>query len=382
LKTEQNNLFISSSPAKAIAEDPIKAIELYLVPGIGSSYFRSLVKSMGSPSEVLSASKKSLESVPGIGPQAAEAIVTSDNQKKASELWERLNQVNGRMTSIWDEDYPKNLKEIHDPPVLLFIRGSLPAPNETLIAIVGTRKPTMYGVRQATGLAEGLAQSGIGVVSGMARGIDTASHEGALQAKGRTYAIFGCGIDYIYPPENKSIAQKIEENGALISEFLPGTAPDPGLFPRRNRIISGLCAGVIVVQGGVKSGALITAKLALEQGREVFAVPGNIDEKESSGPHQLIRSGGILVNSAEDVIEELGMTSSGVSAVEVTPESFPQLNPTELEVVQQLSREPVHIDALVQAVRRPVASILADLLNLEMKGWVAQMPGKLFLRSR
>ncbi|MBU1650882.1 DNA-protecting protein DprA, partial [bacterium] len=187
---------------------------------------------------------------------------------------------------------------------------------------------------------------------------------------------------YIYPPENKSIAEKIEHNGALISEFLPGTSPDPGLFPRRNRIISGLCSGVLVVQGGFKSGALITAKLALEQGRDVFAIPGNVDDKESQGPHQLIRAGGILVNSSQEIIAELGFTEGSDKFPEIKREKMPQLNPTELEVAQRLSHDPIHIDQLVQDLNKPVSSILADLLNLEMKGWVKQLPGKLFIRNR
>jgi DNA processing protein len=245
------------------------------------------------------------------------------------------------------------------------------------VAVVGTRDPSLYGVRQGHRIAEDLARQGIGIISGMARGVDSAAHEGCLQAKGRTYAVFGCGIDVIYPSENKTLAEKIEASGGLISEFLPGTRPDPGLFPRRNRVISGLSVGVLVVQGTEKSGALITARSALEQNREVFALPGNVEEARSRGAHHLIRQGAALITSAEDILAEIGVQLRSRTSLE-RAESLPALNPSEEAVVKKLSADPIHIDNLVRELERPVPSVLADLLSLEMKGWVVQLPGKLF----
>ncbi len=374
----QDALFPPSvSPGEAIRKDPRGALRLLSVPGVGSVHFRALVRAFGNPDEVFRQSLKALESVPGIGPRRAQAIARFDCDKSVDEALKILHEVNARIISIWDGDYPPNLKEIHDPPALLFVRGDVPETNETCVAIVGTRSPNHYGLDHTRVLAGALAQEGIGIVSGMARGIDSAAHEGALKAKGKTYAVFGCGVDYIYPPENKRLAEQIEAGGGLLTEFLPGTKPDAGLFPRRNRVISGLCSAVVVMQGGEKSGALITARCALEQNREVLALPGNVNDKLSAGPHRLIREGAAVVTSAADVLNAIGWrrTADGSSN---RPVSKPSLNPSEEAVARRLSCEPVHIDRLVQELNKPVSSVLADLLGLEMKGWVVQLPGKLF----
>ncbi len=365
------------SPGKAIKDDPVGALTLFHANGIGSARFRALLSAFGCPSEVLGASERALKEVPGIEAVTAAAIHAASQEAAGNELLNKLTTCAARMVSIWDESYPRQLKEIHDPPALLFFRGELPLRNEPCIAIVGTRTPSNYGMKQAHQIAAELAGAGAAIISGMARGIDTAAHDGALAGKGKTFAVFGCGIDIVYPSENQSLAERIAASGGLISEFLPGTQPDGGLFPRRNRIISGLCRAVLVIQGSVTSGAMITARCALEQNREVFALPGNVEDRRSRGPHQLLREGAILVESAADLVRELEMNKSAGDP-QATKLSLPALNPSEEGLIARLGADPVHIDQLVRELNRSVASILADLLGLEMKGWVAQMPGKLF----
>jgi DNA processing protein len=378
MRSELPTLFPEKrDPGKVVHEDPAATLTLFNATGVGSARFRALLGAFGSPAEALIASERSLKEVPGVDSVTAAAIRKAGENGEGLKLWDVLNQCDGRLISIWDDEYPKRLKEIHDPPALLFVRGELPHSEEACVAIVGTRNPSLYGIKQSHVIAADLATAGVAVASGMARGIDSSGHEGALQGKGRTYAVFGCGVDIIYPSENKSLAEKIIESGALISEFLPGTQPDPGLFPRRNRIISGLSLGVLVVQGAETSGALITARYALEQNRDVFALPGHVEDRRSQGPHRLIRQGAILVESAQDILRELGVGPGSEKKPANIP--LPPLNPSESDVVGKLSSDPLHIDSLVRELNRPVASVLADLLGLEMKGWVEQLPGKLFI---
>ncbi len=376
---EQAALFVQKFDlGSSIQADPVAALTLFDVSGVGSARYRALLKAFGSPDAALKASDHALREIPGIDVVTASAIRQADQERFGEKLWRMLNAQQARLVSIWDLDYPTILQEIHDPPALLFVRGELPSAELPCLAIVGTRNPTLYGIKQAHQIASELAAAGFGVVSGLARGIDTAAHEGALQGKGKTYAIFGCGIDVIYPEENKSMALKIVESGGLISEFLPGTKPDGGLFPRRNRIISGLSRGVLVVQGSETSGAMITARCALEQNREVFALPGSVEDRRSRGPHELIRQGATLVESAQCLFRELGSKVSPESLKAHRPQ-LPALNPSEQVVLTKLSSVPIHIDTLVRELELPVSSVLADLLGLEMKGWVAQLPGKLFV---
>ncbi|MFH1863030.1 MAG: DNA-processing protein DprA [bacterium] len=369
------------SPGKSISEDPIGALTLFSVPNIGSARFRALLVALGSPEKVFQAGLRALREVPGIDDTIANSILQNADLRVGERLVQKLEEAGARIISIWDSNYPAKLKEIHDPPAFLFVRGKVPEQEKQCIAIVGTRKPSIYGVRQAYRLAEELAYRGVAVVSGMARGIDTAAHGGCLQAKGETYAIFGSGIDVIYPTENRSLAQKIEATGGLISEFLPGTNPDSGLFPRRNRIISGLSSGVLVVQGSRTSGAMITARCAIEQNRDVFALPGNADDQRSQGPHDLIRQGATLVEKVDDILGIFGSQAQSKNAAEYSL-SLPSLNQTESELLVKMSEEPVHIDQLVNETGNSVQSILADLLGLEMKGWIEQLPGKFFTLKR
>jgi DNA processing protein len=374
IKLFQNN----HDPAQAIKQDPLSLLTLLNVPGIGAVRLRALLGAFGTPSRVLNAGVNSLCGVPGIDTVTASAIRGIKTNGEAEKILSALELCSARMVSIWDEEYPKILKEIHDPPAILFIRGILPDSKQPTLAIVGTRDPSLYGIQQSHRIAEELAQQGINIVSGMARGVDTSAHEGCLQGNGLTYAVFGCGIDHIYPPENRSLAEKIRGNGGLISEFPPGIQPDPGLFPRRNRLISGLSLGVLVVQGDLKSGALITARCALEHNREVFALPGSVEDRRSRGPHSLIREGATLINNAKDILESLGTEFDG-ELEETRQRNIATLISSEQNLIIKLSHEPIHIDQLVRELKLPVQSVLADLLGLEMKGLINQLPGKLFV---
>ncbi len=277
-----------------------------------------------------------------------------------------------------ENNYPGLLKKIYDPPKELYVRGDMNILNSRCIAIVGTRKATHYGKESAKRLAYELSKNGFTIVSGLAEGIDTEAHKGALDAGGKTIAVFGCGIDQIFPSENRKLAEKIEENGALISEYGPGAAAAKWTFPRRNRIISGLSVGTVMVEGHWESGAMITAKLALEEGREVFAVPGNIELDQSKGPHWLIKQGAKLVENVDDILEEFNMKR--LSDGEKTRKAdHSQLSIDEIKIVSQLSHEPKHIDDISAQSKLSVHEALGLLSVLEIKGAVKQLPGKYFI---
>ena len=290
----------------------------------------------------------------------------------------------------WDEPlYPQMLREIYDPPTLLYVKGNAELLNRHAIAIVGTRRPTPYGNQMAERLARDLAARGLLIVSGLARGIDATAHKGALSSpQGATVGILGCGIDVIYPKENRKIFAEIEERGAIISEFPMGTFPAPQNFPIRNRIIAGMARGVVVVEGAQYSGSLITARLAMESGREVFAVPGNATQPASFGPNQLIKQGAKLVTGWEDVIEELPTpiraelvpveTTNGAERASLVEES---LGPAEKTLYALLEVDTSkHVDELVEQSRMNSSEVLSTLFELEMKGLVQQLPGKQFLK--
>jgi len=283
---------------------------------------------------------------------------------------------------LGDEDYPEILKNIHDPPAVIYIKGQLLPQDKKAIAIVGTRVPTPYGLRVAGRLASELSQLGITIISGLALGIDAQAHEGALEANGRTLAVLGSAVDEIFPRQNQKLAERIIENGALVSEFVLGTKPDHWTFPQRNRIISGLSLGTIVIEGGYKSGAMITAKLALEQGREVFAVPGNVELEQSKGPHWLIKQGAKLTESIDDVLEELKHVISvrPVSSVNsVEKPDYSNLSDDEKQVIGLLSKEPRHIDELSRLSGLEISKIATPLLSLELKRLIKPLPGKYFI---
>jgi len=356
------------------------------IPNLGPVTIKKLWEHFGSIRAVWQAGAEEIWKVEGLNRPAAKAFLEHREQIKLEEEWEAVEREKITVITLEDENYPKNLKYIYDPPPVLFVKGKLDF--EKAVAIVGTRKASHYGLEVSKKLAEGLASVGIVVVSGLALGIDTAAHQGALAAGGKTIAVLGSGLDIIYPPQNRILAQDIWKSGCLLSEFPLGTKSEKGNFPRRNRIISGLSLGVIVVEGQYDSGAMITAKLALEQGREVFAVPGNVQSEQAKGPHWLIKQGAKLVETVEDVLEELKFelpavpppSSSAPKALEIKQASL-NLLPEEQKIFSLLSREPKHLDAIAVESGLSVPQVSSLLMMLELKNIVRQLPGKFFVIS-
>ncbi|MDH3251283.1 MAG: DNA-processing protein DprA, partial [Ignavibacteria bacterium] len=282
-----------------------------------------------------------------------------------------------------DPRYPENLRKIYDPPPFLFVRGTLASDDRYAVAMVGTRSPSAYGTRMAERFAEGLAGLGIPVVSGLARGIDTIVHETTVHAGGRTLAVIGSGIDVVYPAENRTLFERISEEGAIVSEFEMGTKPDAGNFPRRNRIISGMTLGTLVVETGIQGGAMITAGTALDQNREVFAVPSPVTDRRPSGTNQLIREGkALLVESVDHIITELGPRLKGLLNTDARTPPIPlQLTLFEQQLFDAVTDDPLHVDVIAERAGIAIADALVHLLALEFKGAIRQLRGKLFVRT-
>jgi len=354
-------------------------LALNKIKDIGPVLIKSLIERFGSAEAAWGSDVDLLKDVSGFGSITAKAF--ADGRKTVAVDEEMLilsKHKDVKVFTLADKEYPGNLKNIYDPPPVLYLKGNIP--QKKAIAIVGTRSASHYGLEVAERLAFELSSLGFTIVSGMAEGIDTAAHKGALRAEGSTVAVFGCGLDIIFPPSNQELAVEIVEKGALVSEFALGTPPDKWTFPKRNRIISGLSLGVIVVEGNYDSGAMITAKQALDQGREVFAVPGMIDNHKSKGPHWLIKQGAKLIESVEDIFEELRMSMPEVRSGQIkVKKDFSCLSEKELVLVQTLSDEPVHIDVLPIKTKLPIHEISGLLAQLEIKGFVRQLPGKNFI---
>jgi len=369
-------------------------LALSLTPGLGPTRARKLVEHFGSPEAVVRASLTELEAAT-IQAVSAQSIATGKSGEFAREELARAAAAGITVLSASDPLYPRRLKEIYDPPIILYVRGDAEQLNKPGIAMVGTRHPTPYGSGMAERLACDLAAQGLVIISGMARGVDTASHRGAISAKGKTVAVFGTGVDVIYPKENSRLSEQILSfGGALISEFPLGTFAAPQNFPIRNRILSGMSCGVLVVEAAEYSGTRITARLALEQNRDVFAVPGNVTNKNSWGPNTLIKQGAKLVATWEDVWEDLptevrlALTppSTAESQSESSASLFPDdgLPPHERRILSLLKAdEATHIDELVEKLESELSSseIFAALFELELNGKVRQMPGKNFVKS-
>lgn len=353
---------------------------LSAVPGIGPSKMRSLIGRFRSVKEIFEASRDALTEVAGIDRKIADNIKSFDGKQFAKEQLKQLDKTGARLITFWDDEYPPQLKQIYDPPAFLFVKGSFIPEDKYSIGIVGTRLPSNYGKLVAEKLCSELARSGLTVVSGLAYGIDTLAHRHALQSGSRTLAVLGSGVDVIYPNENMRLAEKITENGALVSEFPLGTGPDRTNFPRRNRIICGLSLGIVVVEAGKKSGALITAEMALEQNREVFAVPGNIDSVKSLGTNDLIKQGAKMVTSAEDILEELEPQLAPFMRKESPGVAAQPLSEDERALWEFLSNEPKHVDEIASNLGQSTSKVLSVLLSLELKNLVRQHPGKLFVR--
>jgi len=357
-------------------------LRLSSVPRIGPQKIRALIARFKTPENVFSASARDLITVPGIDKKLASHILhhTTD-ETYADEQLKRLNKLGGRIITLWDKEYPDLLRKIYDPPAFLFILGKFKEIDARPLALVGTRHPTPYGQRVAESLTRELAQHAITIVSGCARGVDTIVHSTALKCGTRTIAVIGSGLDVPYPPENKKLMDRIADDGVVLSEFPMGTKPDAPNFPRRNRIISGLSLGTIVIESAEDGGALITATTALDQDREVFAVPGNITEKRSSGPNKLIRDGRAkLVTNAQDIFDELA-SQLHLAYDQHDNKTQMDLTPTEQLLFEFLSGDPIHIDVLSEKTELSTSDTLVTLLSLEFKGLVRQLPGKLFIRS-
>jgi DNA processing protein len=369
-------------------------LALALTPGLGPTKSRKLVEHFGTPEAVFRASLTELEAT-GIQAVSAQSLATGKSAELAREELARAAAAGVTVISMDDPAYPPRLKEIYDPPLTLYVRGSLEVLTMPGVAMVGTRHPTPYGSGMAERLACDLATHGLVIISGMARGVDTASHRGAIAAKGKTLAVFGTGVDVIYPKENSRLSEQILAlGGAHISEFPLGTFAAPQNFPIRNRILSGMSVGVLVVEAAEYSGTRITARCALEQNRDVFAVPGNVTNKNSWGPNTLIKQGAKLVATWEDVWEELPTEVRLALTPATSPESpgassaslFPDegLPPHEKRILSLLKAdETTHIDELVERLETEMSSseIFAALFELELAGKIRQMPGKNFVKS-
>ena len=372
-----------TSPEPAQHNDLLDWLTLSMVSGVGPRTLKLLLDQFGTPAAVLDAPASALRDVQGVGPKLSREIASARSKiDAAAEL--ALCRANGLSVLIpTDPAYPRMLTEIHDPPSVLFLRGQVKPADMLSVAIVGSRHATHYGVTQAERLAGSLARAGLTIVSGLARGIDGAAHRGALEAGGRTLAVLGGGVLEIYPPEHKELADQVAAQGAIMSEAPPRAIPMAGSFPQRNRIISGLSLGVIVVEATERSGALISARHAMEQGREVFAVPGRVDSRASRGCHALIRDGARLIESADDVLEELGPLVADAQRDDGSVVRHPaelQLNETETQVLQAVMAEPTSIDQVVQTSRLPVANVLSTLSVLEMRHLVKRLSGQYVVR--
>lgn len=362
-----------------MAEDSFYWLALHLIPGVGSVYFKRLIDRFGSPETVFQATTRELLEVEGLGEKVAGEIRKGPSEQAVRREISLLKEVGGKLITLKDETYPPRLQNIYDPPALLYLRGELKGRDELAISIVGSRKTSAYGRWVTEKISQDLARHGITIVSGMARGIDSVAHWGAISGGGRTIAVLGCGVDVVYPRENRNLFAKIMEQGAILSEFPMGSPPEGGHFPKRNRIISGLSMGVVVVQASEASGSLITANYALEQGREVFAIPGNVGVEGSQGTNQLIKQGAKLVETSEDILEEIlpqwSREKEGEQKVEIVK---PVLTEEEKVLYEMLGDTPLHIDTLIRESQFDPGKVSSLLLNLELRGLISQWPGKCF----
>lgn len=358
---------------------------LALVPGVGPHTSRALLERFGSAGKALDAPLSVLREVPGVGAKLGERISRARREHDAEEELALCRAAGVTVLPRGDADYPPPLGEIPDPPSLLFVQGKIESRDQLAIALVGSRRCTPYGMRVAERLASALARVGLTVVSGLARGIDAAAHRGALKVGGRTIGVMANGLAQIYPPEHEELAHQIATSGAVVSEMPMRQGPLAGLFPQRNRIISGLCLGVVVIEATPRSGSLSTAHHAMEQNREVFAVPGPVDSLSSQGCHRLIRDGARLVETVDDILEELGPL---VREVRTSTQEPGVRHPVELTLSEQersllgqLDDQPLPVDALIAKTRLSASQVLATLSVLEMRRLVRRLPGQHFVRA-
>ena len=355
-------------------------IALNRVPNLGTVKYRLLEAHFGTLEPVWTAGVGGEIQAAGIDAKIARNIVTSRASISPDGEMEKLERAGVRAINWHDSMYPPRLKEIHDPPPVLYVKGEILPEDERSVAVVGTRKASAYGREAASAISQDLARSGVTIVSGLARGIDGIAHKAALDAGGRTIALFGCGLDTVYPSEHKKLASEIEEHGALISEYPLGTKPKSEHFPRRNRIISGMTLGTLVIEAGERSGALITVTCALEQNREVFCVPGSIFSPSSKGTNSLIQIGAKLVMDHKDILEELNLTAVAYQ-IEMRDIIQPQ-DENESLLMEQVSHEPIHIDDILRRSQMPITVVSSTLAMMELKGMVKQVGGMHYIRVR
>lgn len=361
-------------------------VALNMVDHVGPVRLRQLLAQFGNAASVLQAPVNALRRVPGIGDETAEAIAGWEKSIDLSAELQRIRDFGCHVLTTDDEEYPASLREIYDPPIVLYVKGSLKAQDRNAVALVGSRRTTQYGQETARKLAYQLGYVGVTVVSGGARGIDTAAHHGALTAKGRTIAVLGTGINLVFPPENLELFERIAASGAVITQFPFNRPADKQSFPIRNRIVAGMTLGTVVVEANLSSGALITSNFAVEYGRQVFAVPGRVDSPCSKGCHDLIKKGAKLCEGVEDILSEFEYLfpasnrppSPGETGVLPTL----TLGENEEKVVNTLGADEVSIDEVIQSSGLPASTVSVALFSLEMKRLVRQLPGKRFVRVR
>jgi len=364
---------------KVVETELARWVALSRVQGLGCVSFKKLAGHFGDPTEALSASTAALAEIPGLDPSVIDGLRNFSAWDEAEKEIIRAEKATVKIVPFIDSSYPARLRMIPDPPPLLYLKGEIRRDDEKAVAVVGSRSTSDYGRRVARDLCRGLASLGFTVVSGMARGIDGTAHETSLNAGGRTIAVLGSGVDRVYPAEHDKLYRRISENGGVISEFPMGTRPLAFNFPARNRVISGLSLGVVVVEATEKSGSLITAALALEQGREVFAVPGEVGASRSRGAHRLIRQGAKLVETVDDIVEEIApqlLVRSG-KAVSAPRRTLPQNLGDEFQRIFGLFQErPLQIDEVIESSGCSPSRVSEILLELELQGYIKQLPGK------
>jgi len=357
-------------------------IALNMLPMMGPVRLRKLLEVFATPDRVLSARRDALRAVEGIGPEVADQTVNWENIVDLPAELERIRQFGANIITAESPMYPRQLREIHAPPIALYVWGELIERDQHAIAVIGSRRTTHYGMESAKKLSYQLAYAGLTVISGLARGIDTAAHQGALAAKGRTIAVIGSGLSKLYPPENAALAEKIRSgNGAVVSEFSMEIEPDRQTFPMRNRIISGWSHGILVVEAGLNSGALITVSQALEQGRSVYAVPGQINAPSAQGSNRLIQQGAKLVMDANDLLDDLQILLPETKpSPDAAVRALPLLTVDERRVYDAIETTETSIDAIATKSELPSGTVSSTLLRLELKRLVKQLPGKYFVR--
>ena len=365
-------------------------IALKSIPGVGNVTFPALVDKFLSPRAIFTRPAPQLAATPGISKKTAAAIVSFKGWDKIELELDHTLKTDIKIITYQDELYPARLLNIYDRPAIIYVKGTL-TKDEINIAMVGSRQASTYGKYTTERISRELSIKGITIVSGLARGIDAAAHRGALTGKGRTIAVMGSGLDVIYPPENKKLYAEIVQSGAVISEYALGTPPLASNFPARNRIISGMSYGVVVVEAGEKSGSLITARLALEQGREVFAVPGSIDSAGARGTNKLIKQGAKLIENIDDILEDIfpqiekATPHAAISAencIAIKAPMTAKLSPIDQKIIDIISTNNLQVDEIIAATDLAPAEALSSLMSLELKGIIKQHPGKFFTRNK